>query len=560
MVLRSGGGRPIAAVAGLLVWLMVLVTPAAGAQESSPEQSPPDQVDPPAEGEGEPLDDPSDPPPSDYEASGYAAHPSPSVSLSGRSWPKPNINRVKAAQRFSGAVKTSKLGWKDSARAVVITSGGAPQAALAASSLAGAVNGPLLLTNRSRLRQGVADEIKRLNPTTIYLVGPLGNKVANRAADLAPKVEQINGRNRYWTSFRVAEAAVEHGAGGTVIVANGNNWRHGLGVAALAAGKQWPVLLTPPAGAADRLANWVERLDQNRVLVVGNRDVVARSVVADLDNVVRVAGPNIAATAVTVARRGQNAGLDGRAVVVDGRHWADAATAGVFAGRRRSGVVLTTRGRQLSQPAVGFFLDRTPDKITIVQGASNLAPVANCQLGQAHTRNWYCAEAELNRQGYHVPQVDGRTDRFSVFAIFAFEKVAGLGAYGSFGDTEWRKMLRNPRMKVRRPDLPAEHVEINIGKQLILLIEKGKVKHHLHTSTGKPSTPMVRGTFTVYEKRPYRQSNGMYMSIFFYGGYAIHGYPSVPTYPASAGCGRVYDGNAEFIYPKVFIGERVATY
>ncbi len=122
-------------------------------------------------------------------------------------------------------------------------------------------------------------------------------------------------------------------------------------------------------------------------------------------------------------------------------------------------------------------------------------------------------------------------------------------------------MLRNPRHAVRRKDLPSTHVEIDIGRQLVLLVESGKVSHHIHTSTGKPSTPTIRGTFTVYEMRPYYQThNKMYWPIFFYGGYAIHGYPSIPTYPASHGCARTYNGNQDLIYRKMFYGERVATY
>jgi lipoprotein-anchoring transpeptidase ErfK/SrfK len=71
----------------------------------------------------------------------------------------------------------------------------------------------------------------------------------------------------------------------------------------------------------------------------------------------------------------------------------------------------------------------------------------------------------------------------------------------------------------------------------------------------------VRGTFTVYEKRPYYQPhNRMYKSIFFYRGYAVHGYPEIPTYPASAGCARTYNGDQDFLYPKVRIGDRVAVY
>jgi lipoprotein-anchoring transpeptidase ErfK/SrfK len=40
----------------------------------------------------------------------------------------------------------------------------------------------------------------------------------------------------------------------------------------------------------------------------------------------------------------------------------------------------------------------------------------------------------------------------------------------------------------------------------------------------------------------------MYYSVYFHGGYATHGYASVPTYPASHGCLRNPIPNAVFIY------------
>ena len=552
---NSGRRARLSAVAGVVVWLLV-VAPAALAQDGP--AGPPDQVDPPAEGEGQPLEDPSDPPPASYSAS---ATPSASISLSGTTFPRPRISGTRAGQRYSGAVKASRLGWGGGARRVVLTAGNSPFAAMAASGLAGAVSGPLLLTGRRQLRQVVADELKRLEAREVFVVGPLAPKVVRQVRKLGYAVEDLTGADRYDVAALAAARAVELGASPrTVVVASGEAWAHSLGVPAMAAGRRLPVLLAPRSGGAARLARQVKEIGAQRVLVVGPTELIADKVVKDLPGVTRLAGATPAATAARLARRGVRQGLDAKPVLVAGGVWTDAATGGVMAGAARGAVLLASRGRELSQAVATHLAKTKPKGITLLQASGRLPRVARCQLERGAMRSWFCAEQTLKRQGYVVHQVDGTTDRFSVWAIYAFEKVAGLRPNGHFGETEWRKMLRNPRMAVRRPDLPKKHVEINIGKQLILLVRKGKVRHHIHTSTGKASTPTIRGTFTVYEKRNYRQANGMYRPIFFHGGYAIHGYPSIPLYPASHGCARTYDGNMDFIYPRVDYGDRVFTY
>ena len=49
-----------------------------------------------------------------------------------------------------------------------------------------------------------------------------------------------------------------------------------------------------------------------------------------------------------------------------------------------------------------------------------------------------------------------------------------------------------------------------------------------------PATSPSSGTEPGYN------SHGMYYSFYFYGGYAVHGYDSVPDYPASHGCIRTF--------------------
>ena len=545
-----------AVLATTLVWLLAVSPASAG------EDYPPDQVDEPAPGEGEPLEDPSDPPPPAYSA---ASQPSASISLSGMSWRRPAVRKIEAPNHYLGAVRASRMGWRSGAGRVVLVSGQSFQGPLAASALAGTINAPVLMTGSDRLYGRVADEIRRLDPEKVFIVGALSRNVSQRVHRIGPDVERLRGATATQLAMTVAERAVQLGAARrTVFVVNPERWGPSLGVPALAANTRRPVVFARRSGGRDALTERVRRLGARRVVVFGGRDVITRRVVAQLPNVTRVSGRSAMATVAKTALRGRNGGMTGRPVIVDGRHWGDAAAWAAYAGDRQDAVILASNSRGLSKPVMNWLSNVGPGGVLLVSGTRKLPAIATCQIAQGQERNWLCAERTLRRQGYHIPRrhVDGNRDRFSVWAIYAFEKVApGLRANGTFGNDEWQAMLRNPRMRVRRPDLPPHHVEINIKKQLILLVENGKVRNAIHTSTGKPSTPTIRGTFTVYEKRPYRQSyNKMYYPIFFYGGYAIHGYPSIPLYPASHGCARTFDGNMDLIFKRVNLGDRVATY
>lgn len=224
------------------------------------------------------------------------------------------------------------------------------------------------------------------------------------------------------------------------------------------------------------------------------------------------------------------------------------------------GPLLVSSRRDLSVYAGAFLGGRGLGEITKVGGVDALGVMVDCQLRAGSTRPWLCAEEELARQGYNTGAVDGRVDGQTVWLTYAFDKVIGFRPDAAFGELEWQRMLDNPRLTPRRPDLPPNHIEIDLARQLVLVVRDGQVRHALHTSTGAASTPTVRGVFTVYEKRNYRQANHMYRPVFFHRGYAFHGYPEIPLYPASHGCARMYDGDMDFLWPMLAIGDRVASY
>lgn len=109
---------------------------------------------------------------------------------------------------------------------------------------------------------------------------------------------------------------------------------------------------------------------------------------------------------------------------------------------------------------------------------------------------------------------------------------------------------------VRHP-AAGEHVEAPLSKQ-VLVFTKGDEPFAIYPiSSGKSSTPTVTGHFEFIRPEPGYNSHGMYYSWYFFGGYAVHGYESVPDYPASHGCLRTFIADQPEIYNRIFLGEDI---
>ena len=157
------------------------------------------------------------------------------------------------------------------------------------------------------------------------------------------------------------------------------------------------------------------------------------------------------------------------------------------------------------------------------------------------------------RRGVH----DARTAR----AVLAFRKVTRMARTTSANRPMLNRLAAgHGRFSVRHKN-HGRHLEADLSRQVIALIgADGDVERIYHTSSGKPSTPTITGNFRVYRKQPGTNSLGMVHSVYFIRGYAVHGYKSVPTRPASAGCFRVPIPDAKSISDWMRMGTRVDVY
>ena len=168
-------------------------------------------------------------------------------------------------------------------------------------------------------------------------------------------------------------------------------------------------------------------------------------------------------------------------------------------------------------------------------------------------------QRQLKARGYVVGQpgiYDGRTAR----AVAAFRKLTGMSRTEVASSDVFEKLARGAGYyKVRYPD-HGHHVEADLTHQVLALIDGGKVERIYPISSGAPVTPTVLGSYKVYMKTPGTNQKGMVYSSYFIRGYAIHGYVSVPPYPASHGCLRVPVPDAIPIYNWVKFGDTVDVY
>ncbi|MDW5593311.1 L,D-transpeptidase family protein [Conexibacter stalactiti] len=203
--------------------------------------------------------------------------------------------------------------------------------------------------------------------------------------------------------------------------------------------------------------------------------------------------------------------------------------------------------------------EQSPQQAAAQSKAASVAVVA--PLAGFGTNSPFVAllQQKLADLGYAVPR-SGVYDAGTGDAVEAYRKVLGSARLKTIDGAVVDKLLRGQGgFKIRYPD-HGRHVEANLSQQVLALIENGRVLRTYTTSSGASVTPTVLGNYRFYWKQPGVNNRGMVHSSYFIRGYAIHGYPSVPTYPASHGCLRVPIRVALDIYNWVQLGDQIDVY
>ncbi len=165
----------------------------------------------------------------------------------------------------------------------------------------------------------------------------------------------------------------------------------------------------------------------------------------------------------------------------------------------------------------------------------------------------------LRRAGYHMgDEVTDQVDEATGLGIMALRKVNDLYRSESYDPALFEMLLRGDGEFEPIHTEAGRHVEVDISRQVMALVEDGEVSDVFHVSTGSGGTPT--GQWSFYDKGPGYNAKGMYYSVYYDGNYATHGYSSVPTYPASHGCTRNSIAYAYYVYDWIELGDMMYVY
>src|SRR5690606_29764899 len=135
------------------------------------------------------------------------------------------------------------------------------------------------LTRADRLPAATTTALKDLEPDRIVILGgetTVQPQVATALRQYTPSVSRVGGANRYAVA---ANLAAQYPAGlGTVFLASGEVFPDALSASALAAHQGAPLLLTRGGRLSVEAAAQIERIDPDRVVVVGGPATVSDAV------------------------------------------------------------------------------------------------------------------------------------------------------------------------------------------------------------------------------------------------------------------------------------------
>ncbi len=179
-------------------------------------------------------------------------------------------------------------------------------------------------------------------------------------------------------------------------------------------------------------------------------------------------------------------------------------------------------------------------------------------------------QERLAELGYDIGTPDGKWGARTTYSLMAFQKVEGLSVDGQDGPQTQAALATASPPGPMLPGGSPTRIEIDVARQVLFHWVGGSLARILPVSTGNNEHYCVDGECSVAVTpggsfRIGRKAAGLEVAplgelwwpMYFNGGIAIHGSPSVPAYPASHGCIRIPMYAAPTFYNEVPAGTRV---
>lgn len=272
------------------------------------------------------------------------------------------VKKLKGADRFETAIKISQSGWTKSDTVVIVNGEDKSMVdGLTATPLASVKNSPILLSSNEKLPQKTVEELKRLNPSKVVVIGgnnSMPNSVveAIKAVNSKISVQRIGGDTRYQTSINIAKEIDKTNNVSKLYIGAGNGEADSLSIASLAGKEKTPIVLTQKDGVDNEAEQFIKSNKVSNIYFIGGIEKISNKAIEQVGKIVnkdisnnRVAGQTRQETnAKVIDKFYSQSKLDG-VVVANQDKLIDALAVGPLAAKNNSPVILATNTLDKSQ-------------------------------------------------------------------------------------------------------------------------------------------------------------------------------------------------------------------
>ena len=269
---------------------------------------------------------------------------------------------MSGSDRYETSTKISKTGWTSGSKNVVIVNGNEKNIVdgLSATPFASIKNAPVLLSNNGKLPSSTISELKRLNPTNVYVIGGTTSMpesvVKSIKNNTKATVTRIGGKSRYETSLAIAKQIDKIADVNKVYISSGTGEVDALSIASVAGRDKAPILLTNVNKVDTNTYNFIKSENVKNAYFIGGEKKISNSVIKQIDKVVsadvsknRVAGQNRKDTNAEVIEKFYTSSKLNGVVVAKDDVIVDALTVGSFAAKNDMPVVIAKNSLSSAQ-------------------------------------------------------------------------------------------------------------------------------------------------------------------------------------------------------------------
>lgn len=290
--------------------------------------------------------------------------------------------------RYETSTKISKTGWTSGAKNVVIVNGNEKNMVdgLSATPFATIKDAPLLLSNGKTLPASTISELKRLNPTNVYVIGGTASMpesvISSIKSNTKATVTRIGGSTRYETSLAIAKQMDKISDVSKVYISSGTGEVDALSIASVAGREKAPILLTNVNSIDNKTYDFIRSESIKDAYFIGGDKKISNSVINQVDKVVsadvsknRVAGRNRKDTNAAIIKKFYTGSKLNGVVISKDDVIIDALTVGSFAAKNDMPVIIGRESLSTSQKNV--LASKNTDKVYQAGGGVKTSVINN---------------------------------------------------------------------------------------------------------------------------------------------------------------------------------------